>query len=149
VTFRTNIRDGVKDREADISSDRLFRLAAAGRISSEHHHALGEYARFLVISLSSVLEEFQVQRTRSQLRHELMDLLRDILIDEIARRENITVSDEEVEAEIGRLAERMKRPREAVRQAMEKEGEIGAVRARIREDRTLDLLKANARIDTE
>jgi hypothetical protein len=43
----------------------------------------------------------------------------------------------------------MKRPREAVRQAMEKEGEIAAVRARIREDRTLDLLKSTARIDTE
>ena len=73
----------------------------------------------------------------------------DILLDEIARREGITVSDEEVEAEVGRLAERMKRPREAVRQAMEKEGEIAGVRARMREDRTLDLLKANARIEAE
>jgi trigger factor len=73
----------------------------------------------------------------------------DILLDEIARREDIKVSDDEVEAEITRLAERMKRPREAVRQAMEKEGEIAAVRARIREDRTLDLLKSNARIETE
>jgi trigger factor len=73
----------------------------------------------------------------------------DILLDEIARREKIVVADEEVEAEITRLAERMKRPREAVRQAMEKEGELSAVRARIREDRTLDLLKANARIETE
>ena len=73
----------------------------------------------------------------------------DILIDEIARREKIVVADEDVEAEVTRLAERMKRPREAVRQAMEKEGELSAVRARIREDRTLDLLKANARIETE
>jgi len=29
------------------------------------------------------------------------------------------------------------------------QGEMSAVRARIREDRTLDLLKANARIETE
>ena len=34
------------------------------------------------------------------------------------------MGDAEVEAEITRLAERMKRPREAVRQAMEKEGDI-------------------------
>ena len=73
----------------------------------------------------------------------------DILLDEIARREGIEVPDADLEAEIGRLAERMKRPREAVRQAMEKEGEIGALRARLREDRTLDLLKANARIETQ
>ena len=73
----------------------------------------------------------------------------DILLDEIARREKIVVADEDVETEVTRLAERMKRPREAVRQAMEKEGELAAVRARIREDRTLDLLKANARIETE
>ena len=59
------------------------------------------------------------------------------------------MGDAEVEAEITRLAERMKRPREAVRQAMEKEGDIAAVRARIREDRTLDLLKANARIEAQ
>ena len=73
----------------------------------------------------------------------------DILLDEIARREGIEVGDAEVEAEIGRLAERMKRPRESVRQAMEKEGEISALRARMREDRTLDLLKANARIEAQ
>jgi trigger factor len=73
----------------------------------------------------------------------------DILLDEIARREGITVPDSALEDEIGRLAERMKRPKEAVRQAMEKEGEISALRARMREDLTLDLLKANARIDTE
>ena len=73
----------------------------------------------------------------------------DILLDEIARREGIEVGDAEVEAEIERLAERMKRPRESVRQAMEKEGEIAALRARMREDRTLDLLKSNARIEAE
>jgi trigger factor len=73
----------------------------------------------------------------------------DILLDEIARREGIQVPDADLEAEIGRLAERMKRPKEAVRQAMEKEGEIAGLRARLREDRTLDLLKANARIEAE
>ena len=73
----------------------------------------------------------------------------DILLDEIARREGIVVGDAEVEAEVTRLAERMKRPREAVRQAMEKEGEITALRARLREERTLDLLKAAAKMEVE
>jgi trigger factor len=71
----------------------------------------------------------------------------DILLDEIARRENIEASTEDVEAEVTRMAERAKRPREAVRASLEKEGEIAAIRARIREERTLDLLKAGARIE--
>jgi trigger factor len=73
----------------------------------------------------------------------------DILLDEIARREGIVVGDAEVEAEVTRLAERMKRPRESVRQAMEKEGELTALRARLREERTLDLLKAAAKMEVE
>ncbi len=73
----------------------------------------------------------------------------DILLDEIARREGIEATDAEVETEIARLAERTKKAKEAVRSRMEKEGEIASLRARIREEKTLDLLKANARMDFE
>jgi trigger factor len=73
----------------------------------------------------------------------------DVLLDEIARREGVEALDAEVDAELGRLAERMKKSREAVRAAMEKEGDLAALRARIREEKTLDLLKANARLDSE
>ena len=73
----------------------------------------------------------------------------DILLDEIARREGVEVLDAELDAEISRLAERMRRPKETVRKQMEQEGDLGALRARIREEKTLDLLKANARLDFE
>jgi trigger factor len=73
----------------------------------------------------------------------------DILLDEIARREGVTVGDAELEAEVARIAERMKRPKESVRQAMEKEGELTALKARLREEKTLDLLKATAKMETE
>jgi trigger factor len=71
----------------------------------------------------------------------------DILLDEIANREDITVLDAEVEAEISRLAEGTGKSPEAVRARMEKEGDLAAVRGRIREEKTLDLLKANASIE--
>jgi trigger factor len=71
----------------------------------------------------------------------------DILLDEIARREGIEVPDAELEAEVTRLAERTKQPREKLRARMEKEGSLRDLRARIREEKTLDLLKANARLD--
>lgn len=73
----------------------------------------------------------------------------DILLDEIARREGIEVLDGELDAEVGRYAEGLKKSRESVRSRMEKEGDLAALRARIREDKTLDLLKANARMDVE
>jgi trigger factor len=73
----------------------------------------------------------------------------DILLDEIARREGIEAHDGEVDAEIARYAERMKKTKDVVRARMEKEGDLGPLRARIREEKTLDLLKANARMEFE
>ncbi len=73
----------------------------------------------------------------------------DILLDEIARREGIEALDGEVQGEIVRIAERARRSPDAVRAQMEKEGETAALRARIREDKTLDLIKASARIETQ
>jgi trigger factor len=73
----------------------------------------------------------------------------DILLDEVARREGIEALDGEVDAELGRLAERTRKSKESLRLSMEKEGDLAALRARIREEKTLDLLKANARLDFE
>jgi len=73
----------------------------------------------------------------------------DILLDEIARREGLEVLDAEVDAEVARFAERLRKPKETVRKQMEQEGDLVALRARIREEKTLDLLKANARLDFE
>ena len=71
----------------------------------------------------------------------------DILLDEIARREGIQVAESEIDAEIGRIAERAGRPKEVVRAQMAKEGDLSGLAARIREEKTLDLLKANASIE--
>jgi trigger factor len=73
----------------------------------------------------------------------------DILLDEIARRERIDVPEAEVDAEVARLSQRLGRAKEAVRAKMEKDGDLSAIRARLREEKTLDLLKANARLDFE
>jgi trigger factor len=73
----------------------------------------------------------------------------DILLDEIARREGIAATDAEVDAEIARYAERARKSKEAVRKQMEKEGDLSAVRARIREEKVLDLMRANARLTVE
>jgi hypothetical protein len=76
VILRTYHRDGFRDREVEISADRLARLAAAGRIPSEQHYVLREHAKLLVIVLNSVMEELSEQLTRTQLRRALVDLLK-------------------------------------------------------------------------
>jgi trigger factor len=73
----------------------------------------------------------------------------DILLDEIARREGLEASEAEVDAELGRYAESLKKSKESVRARMEKDGDFAALRARIREEKTLDLLLANARLNDE
>jgi trigger factor len=71
----------------------------------------------------------------------------DLLLDQIARREGVEVLDAELDAEVARFAQRLNKSKEAMRRQMEKEGDIDSLRARIREEKTLDLLKANARLD--
>lgn len=73
----------------------------------------------------------------------------DLLLDEIARRENVDASDAELELELERLAGRMRKSKEALRAQMLKEGDLGALRARIREEKVLDLVKANATLEVE
>ena len=67
-----------------------------------------------------------------------------LLLDEVARRENITATDAEVDEEIARYAERTGRTPAAVRARLEKEGGLGRVHAGIRRERTLEFLLSRA-----
>jgi trigger factor len=69
-----------------------------------------------------------------------------LVLDEVARRESVTVTDEDVEAEIARFAERTGRTPAAVRAGLEKEGGIGRVYGGLRRERTIDFLLSRATI---
>jgi trigger factor len=69
-----------------------------------------------------------------------------LVLDEVARRENIMVSTDEIEAEIARYAERTGRTPAAVRARLEKEGGIGRVYAGLRRERAIDFLLSRATI---
>lgn len=69
-----------------------------------------------------------------------------LVLDEVARREQVTVSDEDVEAEIARYAERTGRTPAAVRARLEKEGGVGRLYAGMRRERTIDFLLSRATI---
>jgi trigger factor len=71
----------------------------------------------------------------------------DILLDEIARREGIEALESDVDREVARLAERAGKSKDALRAQLLKEGDLRALAARIREEKTLDLIKSNASIE--
>jgi trigger factor len=69
-----------------------------------------------------------------------------LVLDEVARREQIAVAHEEVEAEIARYAERTGRTPAAVRARLEKEGGIGRLYSGLRRERAIDFLLSRATI---
>lgn len=69
-----------------------------------------------------------------------------LVLDEVARRENVAVSQEDVEAEIARYAERTGRTPAAVRARLEKEGGIGRLYTGLRRERAIDFLLSRATI---
>jgi trigger factor len=72
-----------------------------------------------------------------------------LVLDEIARREPLTVSEDEVEREIARYAERSGRAPAAVRAALEKDGGLSRVRAGLRREKSIDFVMARATIAGE
>jgi trigger factor len=72
-----------------------------------------------------------------------------LVLDEIARREPLQVADEEVEAEIGRYAERTGRAPAAIRAALEKEGGVSRIQSGLRREKSIDFVMARATITGE
>ena len=67
-----------------------------------------------------------------------------LVIDEVARRERLDASDEEVEQEVARYGERTNRTPAAVGAELEKDGGLARVRAGLRRQKAIDFLMARA-----
>lgn len=86
---------------------------------------------------------------RSEQRPAATDAVRSALvIDEIAKREVLEVTDDDVEQELARQAELTGRTVSAVRALMEKEGGVGTLTTGLRREKAIDLLLARATIVT-
>jgi trigger factor len=69
-----------------------------------------------------------------------------LVLDEVTRREQLDVTEEEATAEIERYAERTGRTPAAVRAALEKEGGLSRVYAGLRREKSIDFVTARATI---
>jgi trigger factor len=89
------------------------------------------------------------QQFRAQQRAPALDTVRGTLvIDEIARREAIEVTEEDLAREIDRFAERAGRTPTAIRARLEKEGALGRIRAGIRREKTMSWLIEHSTVTT-
>jgi trigger factor len=84
---------------------------------------------------------------RQRLREQAMTRIRrELLIEEIAKRESIAVDDSDVEADLKRLAERTDQRVEYIRRQMEQAGALESLRRNILADKVLDMVAARCTI---
>ncbi|MBI3326638.1 MAG: trigger factor, partial [Nitrospinae bacterium] len=78
---------------------------------------------------------------RQQLRERAVSRIkRELLLEEIAKREGLTADDSEVEAELHNLAERTEQRVEYIRRQMEQAGALESIRRGILADKVLDFM---------
>jgi trigger factor len=68
------------------------------------------------------------------------------VLDEVAQREGLTVSESEIEAELSRFGERTGRTTAAVRAQLEKDGGISRLATGLRREKAVDFLRSRATI---
>ena len=71
---------------------------------------------------------------------------RALLLEAIAEKEGLATGDEQVDAEVERIAQASQRPAPAVRRMMEQSGDLDSLRYSLREAKTLDFLIERAQV---
>ena len=158
--LRTRVRDDL-EHEARHASERELRgelmkqLAArvpfevpASLIDREVDRRLEEFARRLVEqNVDPRQAGIDWQAFRDSQREAAREAVASAMaLDEIARREQLDVTEAEAEQEIGRYAERTGRTAAAVRAALEKEGGLSRVYSGLRREKSIDYVMARATI---
>ena len=122
--------------------------APASMIEREVDRRLQEFARRLV---DQNIDPRQAGIDWDAFRESQREVSREavaaaLVLDEVTRREQLQVTDEEVEAEVGRYAERTGRTPAAVRAALEKEGGLSRIYAGLRREKSIDFVRSHATI---
>lgn len=74
------------------------------------------------------------------------DVKAEMLLDRIATAENIDISEEELDHELGHLAEHSGESAAAIRARLTKQGTLDRMKSKLRSDKTLDWLYQNSRV---
>ena len=159
-TLKTKVREDLEAR-AKAESDRHLRDDVIRKLLDTHkfevpqslidqqtNHRLEGVAREMMSrGIDPRKQELNWEGAREELMEQAEgDVRVSMLLEKIAEVENITVSDEEVEAEIQAYATASRQPIEQVRAALTKNGAERSIAHRLRNSKALDLLMENASI---
>lgn len=158
AALRARVRGDLEDeaaREAEraMRADLLKQLAArvpfevpASLLDREIDRRVEEFVRRLIEQqIDPMRTNINWEEFREKQREAASEAVKGALaLDEVARREDISISEADVEAEVERYAERGGRSAAAVRARLEKEGGLGRLYAGLRRERTLDFLLSRA-----
>ena len=115
-------------------------------VESELKASLSEYARYLAANGVDA-KEVEWEKVKQDARPGAERRVREYLaLDAIARREEIAITDTELEAEIKRAAARRGVETSELRERLTRNDELEALRDEMRLSRTLDLLISSARV---
>lgn len=123
--------ESLVERQLQIRVQRLFRDLSRQGINPQR----------LDVDWSKIREDQQRQAVR--------DVKGSLILDYISDKENISVTDEEVEVEIDKIAAETKRPKVKVKEVLERDSGLDRLRDQIRHKKTLDLLQGKARIQPD
>jgi trigger factor len=162
-TLRTKIREDL-ERRATAESDQRLRsevmrkLLEANQfevpqslVDQQTNHRLESVVRDMIgRGIDPRATELNWEGARDDLKVQAEEDVRaTLLLEQIAEEEKLTVSDEEVEAEIDAIATASRQPKEQVRGALTKDGGERSIAHRLRNRKALDLLIQNARVTEE
>lgn len=117
------VPEALVDHQVDLRLERGLRALAQQGMKTEDMRRM-DFARLRAGQRDAAKKEVQVA----------------LLLEKIADKEQVTVTDEDVDKEMHILAAQSQQPVDAVRARLIKEGAIDRIRNRIRTDKTLELL---------
>jgi len=158
--LKTRVREDLEHdanhaADRDVRGELMKQLASrvpfevpASLVEREIDRRLEEFARRLI---DQHVDPRQAGIDWNAFRESQRDVAREavaaaLVLDEVTRREQLVVSDAEVEREVERYAERTGRTPAAVRAALEKEGGLSRVYAGLRREKSIDFAMSRATI---
>jgi len=163
ATLRKKIREDL-DKRAAAEADQRTRIEVMRKLLETHQfevpqtlveqqtsHRLESVVRDMIgRGIDPHHSELNWEGARNELKEQAEEDVRaTMLLEQIAEEEKITVSDEEVEAEIDALVATSRQPKEQVRAALTKDGGERSIATRLRNRKALDLLFENALVTEE
>ena len=118
--------ESLVERQLQIRVQRLIRDLSRQGINPQR----------LDVDWSKIREDQQQQAVR--------DVKGSLILEHISDKENIAVNDEEIQAEIEKIAAETNRPVEKVREVLSRDSGLERLRGQIRNKKTLDLLQEKA-----